>query len=197
MTYLYAYLAIGVLVFVVVLGSHLISTRSEVKSDLAASIQDALHPERKTLRYRFLEKVVVPILAFGAVVLGWPVAICMKLNDMRQSKKGEEFDPFAEPQEFEVQMGDLKEKHNLEWIEAKERISDPLGAVPSKPFGHLNSAWQEFLSKSPEESEYWSFKTNWKTQWGDEETREGYASVEAGEVRAFFTSAITEPISYQ
>ncbi len=190
MIYLYAYLVVGILVFIVVLGAHLISTRNEVKSELATSIQDVLHPERKTLRYRFLEKVAVPILAFGAVVVGWPVAIWMKLKDMRQAKSVDEFDPFAEPKEFEVLVSDLKERLGLEWIEAKEKISDPLGAVPSKPFGHLNSVWQDFLDKSPEGCEYWSFKASWKTQWGDEEIREGYASVNAGEVKEFFISFI-------
>lgn len=188
--YFYGYLAVGVLVFVVMLGSHLISTKNEGKSELATSIQDALHPERKTLRYRFLEKLVVPVLASGAVVVGWPVAIWMKLKDMRESKNVEEIDPFAEPREFELQMGDLKEKHDLEWIEAKETIIDPLGAVPSNPFGHLNSVWQEFLRKSPEGCEFWSFKSTCKSQWGDEETREGYAAVDAGEVKAFFISFI-------
>lgn len=195
MIYLYAYLAVGVLVFVVVLGSHLISSRNEVKSEMVSSIQDALNPERKTLRYRFLVKVVVPILTSGAVIVGWPVAVWMKLMEMRQSKNVENFDPFAEPQEFEVQIGDLKEKHDLEWIEAKERIIDPLGAVPTTPFGHLNPVWQEFLAKAPQGCEYWSFQTTWKTHWGAEETREGYASVKAGEVKAFIIAAITESTS--
>lgn len=195
MTYLYAYLAIGVLVFLVVLGSHLISSRNEVKSELASSFQDVLDPERKTLSYGVFEKVLVPILAFGAVVVGWPVAIWMKLKDLRKSNNVEDFDPFSEPKVLEVQMGDLKEQHNLDSIEAKERLIDPLGAVPTIPFGHLNSVWQEFLSKSPEECEYWSFKATWKTQWGNEETREGYASVMAGEVKAIFVSAITESTS--
>ncbi len=190
MIYIYGYLAVGVLVFVVVLGSHVISTRNEVKSELASSIQDVLHPERKTIRYRFLEKVAVPILAFGAVVVGWPVAIWMKLKEMRQSKNVDDFDPFAEPKEFEVLVGDLQEKLDLERIESKEKIYDPLGAVPSKPFGHLSSVWQEFLDKSPEGCEYWSFKATWKTRWGEEEIREGYASVNAGGVKAFFISFI-------
>lgn len=190
MIYLYAYLIVGVLVFVVVLGSHLISSRNEGKSELADSIQDALHPERKTLRYRFLEKLVVPVLASGAVVVGWPVAIWMKLKDMRESKSLGDYDPFAEPKEFEVRIEDLQQRLSRDAIEDKERIVDPLGAVPSEPFGHLNTVWKEFLGKSPEGCEFWSFKATWQTQWGDEEIREGYAAVDAGEVKAFFVSAI-------
>ncbi len=190
MIYLYGYLVVGVLVFVVVLGSHLISTRNEVKSELANSMEDVLHPERKTLRYRFLEKLVVPVLASGAVVVGWPVAIWMKIKDMRESKSLGDYDPFAEPKEFEVRIEDLQQRLNRDAIEDKERIVDPLGAVPSKPFGHLNSVWQDFLDKSLEGCEYWSFKATWKTQWGEEEIREGYASVNGGEVKAFFISFI-------
>lgn len=190
MIYLYAYLIVGVLVFIVVLGSHLIATRNEIKSEFAASIQDALHPERKVLRYRFLEKIVVPVLASGAVVVGWPVAIWMKLKDMRESKNVEEIDPFAEPKEFEVRIEDLQQRLSRDAIEDKERIIDPLGAVPSEPFGHLNSVWKEFLEKSPEGCEFWSFNATWKTQWGEQEIREGYASVKEGEVKAIFVSVI-------
>ncbi|WVM93015.1 hypothetical protein ULG90_02285 [Halopseudomonas pachastrellae] len=52
--------------------------------------------------------------------------------------------------EFAVTEDHLLESLTVAEIEARERVADPLGAVPDLPFGHLNTAWQEFLAECEE-----------------------------------------------
>lgn len=84
MAYLYAYLAMGSVVCVAVLVSHLRadSTRLYKRS----AFLDALHPERKTRRYRILTEKVVPVLSGIALVLVWPIGVFMKVKDLAERR---------------------------------------------------------------------------------------------------------------
>jgi hypothetical protein len=43
-------------------------------------------------------------------------------------------------------------------VEITSHIVDPLGCVPTLPFGHLNAGWVKFLSDMTDEAdEIWSF----------------------------------------
>jgi hypothetical protein len=127
---------------------------------------------------------VGPLLACVAVVVGWPIAIFMKLKDMlgMDSYSGASAD---EQREFSVGRDDLQEKLSIEVIEARERVIDPLGAVPAVPFGHLHSAWKAFLEGMGPDDALWSFSANW-TRWGRKELREGYVIVRSDVVGAHF-----------
>ena len=85
-------------------------------------------------------------------------------------------DDDLEPQ-FAVERADLLEPLSLQDIEQRERISDPLHAVPDLPFGHLNAAWAAFLMKSGSGGYLWAFTAIRKADWGSVETLSGYAAV--------------------
>ena len=83
--YLYGYLAIGVVVVVVIFTAHLISRTRE--SDFVKEMQDAIYPERNTLRYRILNIFVIPLIAAVAGVAVWPAAFYLKGKEFWGGKK--------------------------------------------------------------------------------------------------------------
>jgi hypothetical protein len=82
--------------------------------------------------------------------------------------------------EFAVEIGHLQEQLNVVQIETRELISDPLGAVPNVPFGHLHAAWMTFLEGVGADDELWTFTAPWQTTWGSNEIRTGYVRVRGG-----------------
>ncbi len=182
MIYLYWYLGFGAVVFVIVLGAHLITKRNE--SDSLRDILNAMDPDREKLSYRILHNFVVPLLAGIAVVVGWPIAIFMKAKELLE-KKSDTGAMDGEQSEFSVSRDDLQERLSIEVIEARERVIDPLGAVPALPFGHLHSAWKAFLDGMGPDDSVWSFSANW-TSWGRKELREGYVILSGDTVAAHF-----------
>lgn len=73
---------------------------------------------------------------------------------------------------------DLVEQLTVGEIEAREMITDPLGAVPAVPFGHLNCVWRKFLDGYTESDQLWSFAKRRRSQ----TILTGYAKVRDGEV---------------
>ena len=78
--YLYGYLAIGVVVVVVIFTAHLISRTRE--SDFVKEMQEAIYPERNTLRYRILNIFVIPLIVAVAGVAVWPAAFYLKGKEL-------------------------------------------------------------------------------------------------------------------
>jgi hypothetical protein len=95
---------------------------------------------------------------------------------------------------FAVLPEHLSAPLDLEEIERRERVSDPLGAVPDLPFGHLHGAWQEFLAKRSPAQSIRAFDAAFR-QGGRDWRRCGYALVsEAGIGPCFVTvSRATSP----
>lgn len=180
MAYLYGWLAIGVATLTIVLGAHLLA-RQRAPEPLPEWLSEARH-ERKDLAYRLLHDVLPPVLGSMFIVIAWPVAVYMKVMELRQRKKDDE-----RARGFAVKPADLRERLTLEQIEQREIVRDPLHAVPPLPFGHLHGAWCEFLARRPEDSELWSFSARWETPWGAEELREGYVAVQGGKPGAHLT----------
>lgn len=182
MIYMYWYLGFGAAVFVIVLGAHLLTKRKG--SDSLRDILDAMDPDRGKLSYRILHNFVVPTLACVAVVVGWPIAIFMKAKDLLE-KRSDAGESVVDQGEFSVRRDDLQEMLSIEVIESRERVIDPLGAVPALPFGHLHAAWKSFLDGMGPDDVVWSFSANW-TRWGHKELREGYVIVSGDSVGAHF-----------
>jgi hypothetical protein len=114
----------------------------------AGSLTDALkslNPSRQRFWYRVMEDVVVPGLAFILVWLVWPVAIGFKFFEMYQKKDAEaNSERLAKARVFMLKEEALIREMTIAEIEQANMVSDPLGAAPNIPFGHLNAVWVEF-----------------------------------------------------
>ena len=93
--------------------------------------------------------------------------------------------PAALMPEFAVTSQHLQEALSVVEIEARERVFDPLGTVPDVPFGHLNTAWQDFLVQCEEGAEFRRFAADWDSGWC-RERREGYVEIVQGQPGRFF-----------
>jgi hypothetical protein len=175
MIYLYCWLGIGILIFGMILGGHYFEKKKESRS--LHELLDALNPDRKKLSYRVLNHVVAPVLVAILIVIAWPVALYVKAKEIFPKGDGGNVVP---SQEFAVERSDLQERLTVQEIERREMVSDPLNAVPTLPFGHLNCAWKQLLSSLAEESELWSFSVQWQAPWGQIEFRSGYVVVNSG-----------------
>jgi hypothetical protein len=173
--YLYWYLGVGAAVLAIVFGAHRLTKEHE--SESIREILDALNPERKKLSYRILNNFVGPVLAAVAVVVVWPAALYMKGKEIFGKKSVSALD---EEREFAVERSHLQERLTILQIEAREVVTDPLGAVPDLPFGHLNAAWTTFAEGVGADDELWSFTAPWQTTWGRKEIRTGYVVVRGG-----------------
>jgi hypothetical protein len=183
MIYLYWYLGVGAVTLVVMYVTHKWNSRAE--SDGLKDILDAMNPERKKLSYRIINNCLVPVLAAVLVLFVWPIAIYMKIKDMREKGSGGGY----EEKVFKVVKADLLAKKSIDQIESSEIVLDPLSAVPPLPFGHLNKCWVDLTSQLLPGDEFWSFKTTWDGNWGRKEIRSGYAIVREGTPEAYILTA--------
>ena len=181
MFYLYAYLSAGVVVWLALLLENQLSGSARLAG--TSVILDALHPERKTRRYRILARLVAPVLSAVGVVLLWPFGLAMKLQDMAAQRariKREEADT------FKLKATDLVERMSLADITQREMVHDPLGAAPQVPFGHAHADWQKFIDALQPGDEIWRFSAKRTLSWGLLEHRRGYAIKRQGQVGAYF-----------
>ncbi len=181
MIYLYWYLGIGLAALGLVYGTHRLTTQTRSRS--LHELFEAVDPDREKLSFRILYHFVAPALAAILVVTIWPVAAYMKLHELLPSKRGTKG---AGEQEFAVERQHLRERLTVEDIEMREVVTDPLGAVPEVPFGHLNAAWNAFLNGHSDGTELWSFSARSQTAWGGQELRSGYVMVRNGKPGAHF-----------
>jgi hypothetical protein len=181
MVYLYAYLSAGVVVWLALLLENRLSGSARLAG--TSVILDALHPERKTRRYRILSRLVAPVLSAVGVVLLWPFGLAMKLQDMAAQRalvKREEADT------FKLKATDLVERVSLADIAQREMVHDPLGAAPEVPFGHAHAAWQKFIEALQPGDEIWLFSSQRTLSWGPLEHRRGYAIKRQGQISRHF-----------
>ncbi len=124
-----------------------------------------------------------------AIALGtllWPLVVYVLLDDWRRSKAAGQ--PVKEREPFAVRVGDLGEPISIEALEARERVEDPLGAVPDLPFGHLNPGWERFKAQLEPSSLVAPFAADYET-WCVHRY-EGYAEVGEGRVERWFIARI-------
>ena len=137
------------------------------RSHVDAALKDALRPERRAWR--------LPV---------------------RQDRRLGTLAEIAPPRAFAVQRADLRERLSLADAEARERVHDPLQAVPNLPFGHLNTAWKalcrdwrdgvaDAVGDADTGDELWSFSTLWEDDRGWREQRGGYVIVRCGQPGRF------------
>lgn len=183
MIYLYAYLGIGAVALAVIFIAHRM-TRSAVADEVAELLQ-AGDPRRGRWWWKPMNNVVVPLLAALAVLLFWPVTIVWKLQELIAARRPEQSEAIP-PRKFAVAREHLGKPLALAEIEAAEIVSDPAGAVPQVPFGHLNPVWESFKQSIQDGDQLWSFSALWQLEWGGTDVREGYVIVREDSVGAYF-----------
>lgn len=176
MIYLYGYLGVGVALFAWVYLANLWKARRGERTQ--AGPIDGIRVAHTNLWDRALEEIVVPVLGFGWVATCWPWFVYWRVKERIW-----EIDAPAPVDEsvFAVEPAHLLERLSVEEVEARERVCDPLGAAPKRPFGHLHAAWRAFVDGRVEGDELWSFSADWRTVWGALERRAGYVLVREGE----------------
>ena len=171
MTWMLWYLAIGVATLVVIYVSHRLDTG--FGPDCTNELLDASDPERRTWKGRLLIHVVAPLLAGLSVVTLWPIAIGLALK----WKLTERAECASASKVFAVKRGDLLHELTVQEIEVRERVIDPLGAVPDVPFGHLNAVWRSFAKNLGPRDSLWAFSAQRIGESERRERNEGYVIV--------------------
>jgi hypothetical protein len=162
MIYFYAYLCIGALIVMFVLADHL--WRTPKKAGDLGDLLDKLHPERKTIRYLIVVKLLEPALTGLLILIAWPIASVMMLR-MKLSKKAESIydsDAFSAADEIE--------KIPKAWLTEKTTVTEAEAANPgimgeraerfpdaAKPFGFQNRQWENLKALMLPRDEIWKF----------------------------------------
>ena len=128
------------------------------------------------------------VAAFAIVTLGWPIfipfAISVWWQGWRQPKGA------SPPPQFSVKLTDLVNETSIAEIERTQRVQDPLGAVPDRPFGHLNGAWERFVRELQPADRIWTFSADWAPYKGAVDRYSGYAATRDGNVVVHFAKKI-------
>ena len=180
MIYIEIYLAIG---FLVVCGGLIYIFQSDLKDNLTELFKEILNgeiPWYYRLRGALISPVII-LIAILAITICWPLVIYVLIKE--SSEKARYL--FIARKKF------LLNKHSIEEIEAANIYTDPLGYVPSCPFGHLNKGWVQFLEKRKLTDKIFSFKTPKGTPYGKygqplEQDAKGYALLRRGKIIAEF-----------
>ena len=144
---------------------------------------------------------LVGVAAAILLALGWPLLLLWILlwllpGSLLERLRPQRRIPYTsrEPPPFVVTRADLQAPLSIAEIEVRERVLDPLGAVPDLPFGHLHAAWRRFTDDMPPETALAPFSRLHKTY--RTERYEGYAVVAGGAVQRWFVARVfTEPDS--
>ena len=136
-----------------------------------------------------LKEFLVLCLAIACVLLGWPAFLAWLPFGIAQDKRNKAWQALPD---FDCAPEYLVAQVNPIDAEIASYVIDPLGTVPSLPFGHLNQGWVNFLADMTDDrDEMWSFyipkggkvgKYQFETT---SETR-GYAKVRDGKILAEF-----------
>ena len=147
MTWVWAYLAVGAIfsVFAVTLG-------------LRAREPGSLSGLRRPKDFA---------LAIAVSVTLWPLGLVVLMSARRD-------EPLREPEPFSPNAADFLQELSLEQVKARERVVDPLGAVPNLPFGHLHESWATFRDALPANARLHAFRAKRRERFGRAKVREGY-----------------------
>jgi len=181
--YLAWYLTIGL---VVLAGATLQYFREKRRqSDALEDVLDILDPSRKKPVNRTLNKFLVPLLSGIWIVIAWPIVL---LLEVKKEFFRKEESAVIEIPEFKITSDDLLERFSVPQVEERERVNDPLGAVPDVAFGFLHEAWKSFIKDLTPEDELWSFLVREERPHGREKRTAGYVFVRGKEIgRNFLT----------
>lgn len=142
-----------------------------------------IRSEGEFFNFFSIKKIIEDLFIYILFIFIWPVIIVMFIftiyNDCKKKKS-------TKLEQFSLKFTDLIEKIDKQEIEKREIVHDPLNAVPTIPFGHLNSAWLSFSELLDSQDELWTFDLLWSSPWGTKERFSGYASVRNDEIHMIF-----------
>lgn len=147
------WLAIYTLPGLIYSAHHLYQEYKARPSQFAKDILQAMGQE-KSFRERLLN-ILVYVIAITAMAFIWPGFLVWSIlktrNDKALELDGDQADFNCAPEHLITKVSPLD-------AELTSYVVDPLNKVPPLPFGHLNTAWGNFLSEllDPTE-ELWSF----------------------------------------
>lgn len=133
-----------------------------------------------------LKGILLNALFWAIALLLWPVLLVMFIHEKCFPTPAVDLTE----KEFEVVRENLIQQRTIPEIEARERVTDPLGAVPDLPFGHLNTTWTRFKSELQAGDSIWSFSAQWTSDWGNSDIREGYAILRDHDIGTHFLTEI-------
>lgn len=146
--------------------------------------------EKPLITNRYHNKWWYRILSHVLFIPGWPILLYIKIKgscfappSTPQALPAQSFNPFGP---FAVAQTDLLEQLTVQSIEQREMVYDPLGGVPGKPFGHLNSAWINFIRDVGEDEQIWSFSATWPHCYGGKDLKNGYVIVNGNSIGRYF-----------
>ncbi len=178
-TWVYAYLGIGLITALIFYSFSLKDRPSQFVKDMRYALGLG-----KTLKDH-LQDILVYSIAMVVICVGWPgflVWAAMKKREDRMRELKEEEPTFICKPEFLVRAVSPLE------AEKENQVHDPLGLVPTAPFGHLNSAWGKFLAEFGFEdgNELWYFEVPKGKSSGEYDMFDGpiagYAKIVRGKV---------------
>lgn len=136
-----------------------------------------------------LKEFLMLCLAIFCILLGWPAFLAWLPFGIAKDKRNKAWQALPD---FDCAPEYLVAEVNPIDAELASYVIDPLGTVPSLPFGHLNQGWVNFLSDMIDDrDEMWSFyvpkggKTG-KYQFESSSDIRGYAKVRDGKILAEF-----------
>lgn len=169
--YFLTYCAVGIVILLVMAPINRYLSKRKGEESEPSSLRSLFESKPTTLGDKFLEWVLAPFVAITLVILGWPFLIYFEIKGRLYPTP-----PYVE-KVFQVEREHLGTPVDISDIEAKEKVIDPLGAVPDLPFGHLNTAWREFTAQMADGDRLWTFSAKWQSDWGNPELRDGYVIV--------------------
>ena len=188
-TWLYAYLGVGLITALTFYGFSLKDRPTKFVKDMRSALGLG-----KTLKDH-LQDILVYSIAMVAICVGWPGflvwAALKKREDRMRELEVDEPDYLCKPEY-------LVRKVSLIEAEQENRITDPLGLTPNLPFGHLNAAWGKFLAEFglEAENELWFFEVPKGSSTGEYDMFDGpisgYAKVVNGKVMGEFVIEASE-----
>lgn len=132
-------------------------------------------------RRKRLSEFLKPFVAFVVCVAIWPVLVWVMVYERWFTER------LPVPPKFKVTREHLREVLLIESVEASARVTDPLGAVPDLPFGHLNAAWEKLKAGMQAGDTVATFIAPWEED-GVMWERSGYAVVRVGEPVNFWVT---------
>ena len=123
------------------------------------------------------------LIVVSVFLLFWPLVMLFHFLTLRAHKDRLSYNK-KRVSELQVRyapaQADLLEALTIAEIEAREKVHDPMNAVPDLPFGHLHPAWMKFRQGLAPDDVLWSFRSH-KILPCSEKFWSGYVAIREGD----------------